>query len=196
MGRSSTPPTPVPYDAGVEYLESNGTQWLNLNYIPIIGDSFDVEVFPVEASSAPSVQTVLSAGDSNNQLVIPVSGVLVYFRYFSSSGSSGMSFPKGRWHSISVDSSGNFELDGTIVTTVHSQGDIDGTNKNLRLLYRANNTNPFYGRIRYFRLVSGNTTIFDLIPVRVGQVGYMYDRVSGQLFGNAGTGDFILGPDV
>ena len=36
----------------------------------------------------------------------------------------------------------------------------------------------------------------DFIPVRVGTVGYMYDRVSGQLFGNAGTGAFVLGPDV
>ena len=37
--------------------------------------------------------------------------------------------------------------------------------------------------------------IVDAIPVRVGQTGYMYDKVSGQLFGNAGTGSFILGPD-
>lgn len=36
----------------------------------------------------------------------------------------------------------------------------------------------------------------DLIPVRCGTVGYMYDRVSGQLFGNDGTGDFIVGSDV
>ena len=35
----------------------------------------------------------------------------------------------------------------------------------------------------------------DLIPVRVGQVGYMYDKVSRQLFGNSGTGNFILGND-
>lgn len=37
--------------------------------------------------------------------------------------------------------------------------------------------------------------IRDLIPVRKGNTGYMYDRVSGQLFGNAGTGSFTLGPD-
>jgi hypothetical protein len=24
----------------------------------------------------------------------------------------------------------------------------------------------------------------------------MYDKVSGQLFGNSGTGNFVLGPDV
>ena len=35
----------------------------------------------------------------------------------------------------------------------------------------------------------------NLIPVRVGQVGYMYDTVSGQLFENSGTGSFIVGPD-
>ena len=35
----------------------------------------------------------------------------------------------------------------------------------------------------------------ELIPVRVGQVGYLYDKISGQLFGNQGTGDFVLGPD-
>lgn len=37
--------------------------------------------------------------------------------------------------------------------------------------------------------------ILDLIPVRKGTTGYLYDKVSGQLFSNAGTGDFILGND-
>lgn len=40
-------------------------------------------------------------------------------------------------------------------------------------------------------------TVRDYIPVRVGTVGYLYDKISGQLFGNANsTGAFILGPDV
>ncbi len=37
--------------------------------------------------------------------------------------------------------------------------------------------------------------VFDAIPVRVGQVGYMYDKVSGNLLGNAGSGSFVLGND-
>lgn len=44
--------------------------------------------------------------------------------------------------------------------------------------------------------ITDGTTTLDLIPVRVGTVGYMYDKLSGQLIGNAGTGSFILGPDV
>ena len=42
--------------------------------------------------------------------------------------------------------------------------------------------------------------VIDLIPVRFinerGETeGAFYDKVSGQLFGNAGTGAFIIGPD-
>ena len=36
----------------------------------------------------------------------------------------------------------------------------------------------------------------DFVPVRIGNVGYMYDKVSKQLFGSIGTGQFILGQDI
>ena len=51
-------------------------------------------------------------------------------------------------------------------------------------------------KIKHFIYFRNNIPLRDFIPVRVGQVGYMYDRVSGTLFGNAGTGSFTLGPDV
>ena len=50
-------------------------------------------------------------------------------------------------------------------------------------------------RLYNFSISDNGTLVRDLIPVRVGNVGYMYDKVSGKLFGNAGTGSFILGPD-
>jgi hypothetical protein len=51
-------------------------------------------------------------------------------------------------------------------------------------------------RVYSLRIVRNNVLVFDGIPVRKGTVGYLYDRVSGKLFGNAGTGDFVLGQDV
>ena len=39
-------------------------------------------------------------------------------------------------------------------------------------------------------------TRMHLIPVRKNGLGYMYDKVSGTMFGNSGTGDFILGNDI
>jgi hypothetical protein len=60
--------------------------------------------------------------------------------------------------------------------------------------------NPYYTKkltckLYYCKVWQSGTLLHDLIPVRVGQVGYMYDRVSGELFGNAGTGAFTLGND-
>lgn len=55
----------------------------------------------------------------------------------------------------------------------------------------------FIGRIMSAKIkdASGNLLRY-FIPVRKKDVGYMYDRVSGELFGNAGTGAFIIGPDA
>lgn len=36
----------------------------------------------------------------------------------------------------------------------------------------------------------------DMIPVRKNQTGYLFDSVSSQLFGNAGTDSFVVGNDV
>ena len=44
-------------------------------------------------------------------------------------------------------------------------------------------------------MYDGSTLVRDFIPVRIGQTGYLFDKVSRQLFGNSGTGNFILGPD-
>ena len=51
-------------------------------------------------------------------------------------------------------------------------------------------------RIKYAKFHKGSILVRDFIPVRKGTVGYLYDRVTGALFGNAGTGDFVIGPDI
>ena len=51
-------------------------------------------------------------------------------------------------------------------------------------------------RIKSFIWKRNNIEILNFIPVRVGNVGYMYDKVSGKLFENQGTGNFILGQDI
>lgn len=53
-----------------------------------------------------------------------------------------------------------------------------------------------YARVYYFKAFSSNSIIMDLVPIRIEQVGYMFDYVSGQLFGSGHpTESFILGPD-
>ena len=56
--------------------------------------------------------------------------------------------------------------------------------------------NLYGGKIKWCKIYRNNTLLRDFIPVRVSQIGYMYDKVSGELFGNAGTGNFIIGNDI
>ena len=66
---------------------------------------------------------------------------------------------------------------------------------NLSLFARG--SDPLRGvRIYDFKIYQNSTLVRDFIPVRIGQVGYLYDKVTKQLFGNKGTGQFILGNDV
>jgi hypothetical protein len=44
-------------------------------------------------------------------------------------------------------------------------------------------------------MYQNGSLVRDFIPVRKGQVGYMYDKISGRLFGNIGSGSFTFGPD-
>ena len=62
--------------------------------------------------------------------------------------------------------------------------------------------NNFYaiGKLYGIKLSDGTDVTHDSIPVRFTNEqgvseGAMYDRVSGALFRNAGTGAFVIGPD-
>lgn len=61
------------------------------------------------------------------------------------------------------------------------------------------NTAPVGFRLHRAILTLDGVVVRDYVPVRIGEgesaVGLMYDRVSGELFGNDGTGYFIVGPD-
>jgi hypothetical protein len=51
-------------------------------------------------------------------------------------------------------------------------------------------------RFKRGKIWSNGTLVRDYVPVKRNGVGYLYDKVSGTLFGNANdTGAFILGND-
>ena len=51
------------------------------------------------------------------------------------------------------------------------------------------------GRLYSFKIYDNDVLVLDLIPVRINQEGCMYDKINKKLFRNAGTGQFVLGPD-
>ena len=56
-------------------------------------------------------------------------------------------------------------------------------------------TETCWGRCYSFKIYDNDVLVRDLIPVRVGQEGCMYDKVNKKLFRNSGNSKFVLGPD-
>ena len=191
----------LPYDAEVEYLESTGTQWIDTG-VTMTNDLFD---------SAETTITVLPTGQTSGTHNFFGDGTSWYngytFGYYSDyilQASNGfkatqgpIKFSRTLPKTLTVNKNG-FAIDSEVASFY---GNSSRVSSGTLILFgcRRNGvfftTTEFSGRIYLAKMVSNHVSIFDFIPVRVGDVGYMYDRVSGQLFGNSGTGAFVIGPD-
>jgi hypothetical protein len=184
----------------IEYLRGTGTQYIDTGYTPVIGDSICCEFMLIKPLSEGENQCLYSAGTRDSQVISLLAdnfrGKLAYIRHFSTGTAAHLIFNPSvnTWYTLTVTSDGVSTIDN-VTTTSRPTAEIDGNEKNLWLWKRRNGTSPFYGSIRRFYIKNNGVMKLDLIPVRVGNVGYLFDKVSMKLFGNSGTGSFVLGPD-
>lgn len=177
----------------IEYLESSGTQYIDTGYIPNNETGFYIRAFcTTTGGNHMAIGVRENRGDT--RLAINYSTKL--------------EIDWNTYEEFNIPHTNVWtEVDNNFLNT--RVGKIDGVVKRTNYPTLANITKPIYvfainystknmftGRISNVKISQGQDIVMNLIPVRVGQVGYMYDKVSGQLFGNAGTGNFILGPDV
>lgn len=176
----------LPYDAKIEYLESTGTQFIDtgLKLCSGIYNNFRIETKIKSCARVDATQyaVILACVLENNSFP----GFIIRYA--------------GDVHLVYNNSTTRVGGSDSIIEINHffdniSQHDIPTT------LYAGYNRDGGVFRyskvtIYYLKIYGNEELIADFIPVRIGQVGYMYDKVSGQLFGNSGKGEFILGPDV
>jgi hypothetical protein len=186
----------LPYDAEIEYLQADGNAYISLNYIPIDGNIIRAEL--VAGYGINNNQRKFLFSDSN-------SGVSHYCEIGSAQKFGAYNIycspvlQNGVMYDVIIEignTNVNYFLDYEGATYTSSVRNASTSYQNL-VLFRISSSYKGIGqRIRSLKIYDNNTLVFDMFSVRVGQVGYMYDRVSGQLFGNAGTGAFVLGPDI
>ena len=201
-------PTPVPpYDAEVEYLEgvSDATDPNNkvVTYIDtgIKSSSnvrFELTIYTPSSTSNYWIFGSRVANQNGQLCVMNDITAKRHWRYNNQNASSNITISEGKHTFSNVTSRNKLVIDG-ISTTTATDGTFT-TNYNF-FLFTCNNAGSQSGvksgqRIYSAKFYVSGVLTLDMIPVRVGQVGYMYDKVSGELFGNAGTGNFILGNDV
>lgn len=188
----------------VEYLESTGTQYIDTEVYANLDTSVDVkfcftEIFPDNA--------IISADSGNSE---SNSFTLEYYAndfetvgiVLSVDGASPVAY-KGTTERALAWFEVNASKRGLVINNVFysSRYQLSNFTSNYPLFmfaYGRNGVPIIFGksRITYLKIYNNGTLIRDFIPVRVGSVGYMYDRVSKRLFGNKGTGNFVLGQDV
>lgn len=197
-----------PYDAEIEYLESTKDvgQYIDLSEIVKVRHTDKIEVGllidKVEASSWSIFYPITAFRPD-----IP-GGAIVCLRVQPGGGEGATHFNcfsaanalKGRYNEFNtfhVENGLQTLGDSKTTNTFNSEFDDAGV-----LLFARRASNGLvtiagtWGTISFFKVERDGELMVDMIPVRVGNIGYMYDRVSGQLFGNAGKGEFVLGADL
>jgi hypothetical protein len=206
---------PLPQGAvKIEYLESSGTQWIDTG-LPL-NTEYTIEVrFRAYKNNNNNISILgfyLRNRSGNIMRCSRFFWQSAYNRFIAQYKTSSVTVVKsgegelGQWHTVTI---GNDKIlyDGSSVNGSRGS-DINDTD-HTQLLFcslsydserrpQVETEWPAVGNvvdISYAKYTYNGNTLREYIPVSVGTTGYLYDKVSGQLFGNAGTGDFILGQD-
>lgn len=190
----------VPYDAEIEYLESSGTQWIDTGYKHNTGlTKYKTSIILTNISS--QYNSLFGARITSNGKEAYYIGIqknnIFYSCIGGNKGSSMGNLSVNTKYDIESNPSSGWTINNTLYSLVSSYNNEESVYNCYLYSLNESNTNieNTCMKVYYFQIYEGNDLVLDLIPVRVGQIGYMYDKVSGQLFGNEGSGDFILGPD-
>ena len=185
--------SPLPYDAEIEYLEGTGTQWLDTG-IPVVNGIL-MEYYGAFGSNDP---IVAARGNSASDYL----RILIYNTYNINVWKAGgakyvrVSPRQNTFYDIYHDSRGLSNIvkwNGTEKLNEDTTGYANPTT-NVMVFFDVSCTK---GKIRKLKLTDNNgNVVLDWKAVRVGQVGYMYDNITGTLHGNDGEDSFILGNDL
>ena len=187
----------LPYDAEVEYLQSSGTQYIDTGVGG--GSDTDFELNVMMPSSIGRQIAGARSASSNYRYVQIQSNPLgnIYFGYDNSTSFGSYKTLSG-WMTLRATGN-NCYVDDVLLHTFSAAQFASAGTIWLHATHGASAQGTAALRISTARIWSGGTLVRDYVPVRVGSgssaVGYMYDRVSGALFANAGTGAFTIGPD-
>ena len=178
---------PLPYDAEVEWIDFNGGAGVDTGIVPTLTTITNINCCYNDNGDVAS--TMFAADDLGYVLRRVKKNVISY---------SGGQW----WVNANVDFSvfANYSIrqdglykDGLIIITKALSED---QTQSLTIGIRRSQTSQVGGlRVKAFSMSDNNETLRDYTLVRVGSVGYFYDKVSKQLFGNSFSGDLVVGPD-
>ena len=210
--RRGSPTPPLPYDAEVQYLQSTGTQYILTGVRPQVGDVLSVDT-TVQYSADVVPNTWLTGWymDLYNSSLIGTYQNQIYFTYNTDRNIAKTNVGLYDKHRIRYNFPDGILIDDIVLSSSVAANTpltaipTSSTYNGLCIFNRFNsygspNSTIIKAKVFSFQIIINGSVSFDGIPVRFTNEqdvseGAMYDRVSGELFRNAGTGAFTIGPD-
>lgn len=207
-GHRCAPTPPMPYDAEVEYLESTGTQWIDTGLTAAINTIARI-TFKFCAIEG-SYNMVMGGNSGRRWYGTGCDSATGFFRgavlcVLLNYSYSGVPYVNTTdWFTALIDTQ---EGSSAASYRIEGYGEIYATAASATIpiyLFAGSGTaGPSKCRISSFDItdIATETKLLDMVSVRFTNEhgvseGAMYDRVSGQLFRNAGTGAFKFGTDI
>lgn len=191
-----------PYDSEIEYLASDSSAYINTgvsgaNNNLIISGEF---IYDTHVNYGAIYGNYVSDSNNGTRLILSeTSGNIIknLNTICTTTGNTTAGCTINTKHSFISDYD-SISIDGVTTTTTNKT---TGTaNSNQICMFNRNLTSPTIRdiglKIYNFKIKRNNFVLRDFIPVRIGQIGYMYDKITEQLFPSVGSGNFILGPDI
>ena len=177
-----------PYDAEVEYVESDGSNWVETDYVPTAG------AFAIDMTALTPWRT----------------GYMIYFGAYISNSNRLYATNEAADKVFVAWQYGTAKPTHTFfpsVTRARTNYTFSGNTHPFFVFYMSNSPSAFNtanARFRSARFWDSNGDLaLDLVPVRVGTVGYLYDRANptggplgNGLYGSATSTPLVAGPDV
>lgn len=189
----------LPYDAEIEFLQSSGTQYIDTGIKPTTNTRVVLECSNLRQSGNENETFGCGATVNGSRVRFHVVAVAHWngykFHFGCGSGILYTTTADNAKHIFELSGDGSVVQDGVNYSIGSSITSISQTMPLFARLWDGAYQYTTGVRVHSFKCYEDGALILDFIPVRVGQTGYLYDRVSGELFGNDGTGSFTLGND-
>ena len=187
---------PSGYQA-VAWVESSGTQYIDLGLVPQVGDKIQFEIV---APSSFSTEQALTGTLSGNRFRINIYSSKFLFQVGNSANQFSTVLPEvnGRYYIYYDSATDNQSLTINGVKTSVSVSSGNGSG-NYFIFGTSNGTSVSnYGafKLNMYRLWRGNTLVRDLQPALYGTTPGMYDYVNQKFYTNSGSGSFSYGPPL
>lgn len=193
-----------PYDAEIEYLKGDGNAYIIL---PFSGSSdkttFEIEFIVKNSARGIDRQLIGSRVSTNTRFCWasnPNFENKTQVGYGNAYYNIGITTANGDLVNIKTEiSEGEITYTVTNITrgtsASHSWNIYVFTVLDFIYLFWSGVLNKSQSSITKCIIENDGVAAIDCFPVRIGNVGYLYNKVSKELLGNAGTGSFILGHD-